>query len=130
MLWGDDVPGNFRLYHDPASGRFHLMPWSLDRAMKLPHMAGWASYAFLTYRCLQGTACTAAYQQALGEIAALWDALPLGDEAAAAASQIRAWVELDTRRPLDVPFDDGVAQVQEAIATRAEAIRADLTSWP
>jgi hypothetical protein len=85
LLWGDNQPGNFRIYHDPKSDLFHFLPWSMDRAMKLPHNALRASYSFLTRNCLFDTACRQSYAEACKRAVDLYGSLPLQKEATSLA---------------------------------------------
>jgi hypothetical protein len=126
LLWGDDVPGNFRLYHNPTDSRFVLIPWSMDRAMVPPHLSIWAVYSVVGFHCLQGAACRAAYKTAAGEIATLLDSLPLVAEAEAMRARIVALVAADSFGPGREAFETRAAEIIAGLSTRAAAIRADM----
>ncbi|MBI5544754.1 MAG: CotH kinase family protein [Deltaproteobacteria bacterium] len=131
LLWGDDVPGNFRLYHDPLSSQFQLIPWSLDRAMKPPHLSPFTSYSRIPFACLAGASCRQAFRTHVAAVADLWESLPLLAEANAIRDQIRPWVELDSRRSHDMAaFDSAVAGVLSVVTSRPAELRADLQANP
>jgi len=142
-------PNNFRLYSDPASGKFVFLPWGMDLSMKpfrdsdKPHIrlfelarqgdhpSGQVSAGRLFQRCLESPACLAAYRAAVEEIVAVYEAADLAALAAQYHAQIREHVSADPKKEYDQQaFEAGYAALLDTIRTRPAALRDDLAQGP
>lgn len=110
-------PNNYRIYHDPSTGKFSLLPWGMDMSMKpfegqqnldLDDPSG-----LLLARCLASEGCRATYRAIVEEEAARFAALDLPAVADAARAQIEAAVAEDPRKEIDE--DDFVATWQTVV---------------
>jgi spore coat protein CotH len=138
-------PNNFRLYHDPASGKFTFLPWGMDLAMK-PFVDG--SLAFIPLfqvpiyenkpgnreagglvfkRCLASPGCKSKYAQVLAQIADLYDAQKLDELAAQYYAQIKDHVYEDWRKEYsNQEFETAYQALLGTIRGRTAAMRSDL----
>jgi spore coat protein CotH len=143
---------NFRLYDDPASGKFSFIPWGLDLSMKpfdgnvkayieafklatdRARAGGTVTAGLLFQRCLTSPSCKAAYKTALQQVITVYEGLGLEAVANRYYAQIKEQVNLDPRKatfngPLTMPLFD--AEFQAVITTirgRTAALRADLAA--
>ena len=140
-------PNNFRLYHDPASGKFTFLPWGLDLALK-PFLDGSVTYipmfkvpvyenkpgnheagGVIFKRCLESTSCKSAYAQVLESVADLYEAEKLDELAAKYYTQIKAKVYEDWRKEYsNQDFETAYQNLLTHIRGRPAAIRSDLTA--
>jgi hypothetical protein len=65
---------NYRLYHDPRTDRWSLLPWGLDRTFK-KRLEALDSGGLLAKRCFADTNCRAAFATALEQAAAALERL-------------------------------------------------------
>lgn len=138
-------PNNFRVYEVPSDRRFVFLPWGMDMSMKPYRDSGRAYlHAFeitrqidrpntkitagiIFRKCLEETACRAAYAVEVAKMATLYEELGLAELAAAHYAQIREHVYADTRKEYtNAGFEEGYQSVLATIAGRAAALRADL----
>jgi hypothetical protein len=138
-------PNNFRLYRDPGTQRFVLLPWGMDLSMKpfletgRPHIAiyelarerdqpdGPVTAGLLFQRCLESETCRAQYSDAVREIVAVYDSLELESKAQRYHAQIAEHVLVDPRAPYDAEQHEAAYQkVLATIRERPGAIRAEL----
>jgi hypothetical protein len=138
-------PNNFRIYHDPDSGKFVFLPWGMDLAMKPFPYSGRAhipvfelaryedlpnerpSAGLLFRRCMESASCKAAYADVVREVATLYDDADLEAVAKRYYAQVRDHVYEDTRKELsNDDFDAAYQSVLTTIRTRTAALRADL----
>lgn len=145
---------NFRLYDDPTSKKFTFLPWGHDLSMKpfrdsgKPYIkafelarqgdgaSGAISSGTLFQRCLQSPACKAAYKDAVGQIATLYEGMKLEETAATYYEQVKADVYRDTRKNIccntkpitNQQFEDGYQSVLKTIRGRVAALRADVAA--
>lgn len=138
-------PNNFRIYHDPASGKLTFLPWGLDLTFKafpdntltyIPlfktpvyenkpgnHDAG----GLIFKRCLASTSCKSSYAQVLESVAKLYDAEKLDELAAKYYAQIKPIVPMDWRKEYsDQDFENAYQTLLTHIRGRSAAIRGDL----
>lgn len=145
---------NFRIYDDPASGKFAFIPWGMDLSMKpfrdsdrpfirLLELSRQGdrnnapvSTGLLLRRCLESAACQAAYREAARDIIAVYEGLDLESRALAYHEQISAQVAADTRKNIccaggnltNQEFEAGFQSVLATVRGRVEALRADLAA--
>lgn len=124
-------PNNYRIYHDPATGQFSVLPWGMDMAMKpldgedyidVHNAAG-----LLLRRCLEADGCRAAYDAVLAEEADRFEALGLDQVAESAYAQIREPVYADPRKEhTNEDFEASYARVLDFTRQRPASVRAQL----
>ncbi|MCK6506591.1 CotH kinase family protein [Myxococcota bacterium] len=71
-------PNNYRVYHDPDSGRFSLLPWGLDQTFGYEGDIEGANGALARW-CLQVPSLRARYLRALWRSAEVMEQLPLSE---------------------------------------------------
>ncbi len=91
------MQNNYRVYHDPSSGRFTLLPSGIDQTFKQDQNP-WRVGGLLSYRCKIDPECDAAFARKLDAAVATFEALRLGDEAAERFDLIADHVRNDPRR--------------------------------
>ncbi len=111
---------NYRLYHDPVSDRFELLPWGADEAFDRVLYDPWSGGGRLAIFCLSNAGCRARYEAALVEAANRADALGLTDEALGVEAWLRPAIEVDPKKEFDMARHD-----EEMNATLQL-----LASWP
>jgi hypothetical protein len=143
---------NFRLYDDPATGKFHFIPWGLDLSMK-PFDGNVKSYieafklatdrakagapvtaGLIFQRCMASPSCKSSYKAALQQVVTVYEGLNLEAAANRYYMQIKDQVAADTRKatfngPLTVQqFDSAFQSVVTTIRGRVAALRADIAA--
>ena len=83
MHWdGYTTANNYRLYHDPRTDRFQILPWGTDQTFIDEYYTAYGGYGLMFTFCLSNADCRTRYGDALLEAADLVDSLPLADELA------------------------------------------------
>jgi len=138
-------PNNFRLYHDPASGKFTFLPWGMDLSLK-PFLDGSMVHVplfkvpvyenkpgnhdaggLIFRRCLASPSCKNQYAQALKSVADLYDAQKLDELAAQYYAQIKEHVYRDWRKEYsNEQFEDAYQSLLTHLRSRSAAIRGEL----
>lgn len=137
---------NYKLYHDPVSDRFVILPWGIDQTFGASDSgwdAGgpydiWGSQSeryngWIFIRCKEEPACRDLYEQAVRDALDRWRELPLVEELEAAADQIRASVAEEPRRESDDPgadFENEFRRTRSFIRGRADEVSAELDGPP
>lgn len=121
-------PNNFRLYHEPAAGQFHFLPWGMDMSWK-PHepapLDPMDARGMLLQRCLNGASCRAAYVAAVRTVADQLDAMDPAALVDRWGAQVRPLVEADPMKEIDLAtFDATLAEVRARAVARAAELRA------
>lgn len=137
--FGGNPVNNWRLYHDPATGRFTFIPSGMDAtnqplvAPQLVHdwvepvddLDPLAGTSRLLWLCLRGAECRARYLDWVAKLTVLMEELDLAGQAALYAEQIRNDLRADIRKPGDDVYHEEMHQVQQAfVADRPAAVRA------
>lgn len=134
-------PNNFRLYRDPTSERFVLLPWGMDMSMKpyrdsgKPHIhplevahqyddAQRPITAGKMFRgCLASPSCRASYIQVVKTTAARYQQANLEALAKKFHAQIAAHVEAEPRKEYSQKqIDDAYGSVLKVIQERPQAL--------
>jgi len=124
-------PNNYRLYHDPTTGWFTILPWGMDMSMK-PYggqefMDLWATQGWLLTRCAASATCRPAYESVLAAEADRWEALQLDVDAMAIYGIIRDSVYADPRNEHPTgEFESTFLAVMDHIAGVPASVRAQL----
>jgi spore coat protein CotH len=124
-------PNNYRMYHDPSTGHFSVLPWGMDMAMKPlndnDYVDVHSAAGRLLQRCLEVESCRVAYDAVLAEETDRFEALGLDQVAEAAYAQIRDRVYADPRKEhSNETFDASYATVLEFTRERPASVRAEL----
>jgi len=122
-------PNNFRLYHDPSTGKFSFLPWGMDMAMK-----GYGGDAYLDLRdarglilarCLGAAACRASYRATVTQMVTMFEALDLPGQAQAFRAQLAADIAADPRMEVDRATSGAVFdEVRSFVQGRPADVRA------
>jgi hypothetical protein len=149
LLGGDDnypywigQPNNFRLYRDPAQGRFVFLPWGLDRALRprfdpslvhawipaLDVRSLWETPSVLHDGCLRSAECRAAFVSRTRDMTELFERLDLASRAQELSSLVDEAGRADVRKDHDDEYAEYArGLVLSYVAERPAAIRAELT---
>jgi len=124
-------PSNHRLYHDPTTGKFTLIPWGMDMSMKsdsgVTNIDLFDPKSRLLKRCLSSSSFTSAYKQVLAEEADHFEALDVPRVAEQAYDQIRAELYLDSRKGhTDDRCAEAFAEVYAFVRQRPASVRSQL----
>jgi spore coat protein CotH len=140
-------PNNFRLYHDPDTGKFVFLPWGMDLSMKpyrdsgkkhiavfgtarqYDRAAGKVTAGKLFQLCMQNAACKARYAGVVREIIAVYEGERLEALAAQYHAQIAPLVRADPRKEVTLEqFENGYQALLATIRARPGAMRGDLSA--
>lgn len=117
---------NYRLYHDPARGRWSFVPWGLDRALKKP-LPLYDSEGLVAKACFADAACRLEYARTLRRVADSVDRLELGTGMAVIGSVIDEAARQDTRRPYTLrEIDAARVALTRFLRERPAQVRAQL----
>ena len=95
---GYTTANNYRLYADPSTGLFTMLPWGTDQTFINEYYGPWSGGGRLFTWCLANDECAARYDAALREMADLMDSLALDDVAEELHEALRADVASDPRK--------------------------------
>lgn len=137
-------PNNFRIYHDPSSGKFRFIPWGMDLSMK-PFDSTRANIQLFTIgpyegtegaraagglifkRCLDSSTCKSHYASIVREMMTVYDGQKLADAAAHHYAQIKDHVYDDYRKEVsNAEFEAGYQSVLTTIANRTSVMKDEL----
>lgn len=126
--WG---PNNHRLYDDPSTGRFSILPWGMDMAMKEAdegqYIDIWAAKGLFLQRCVNVATCKAQYAAVLAAEADKFATFDLPTLADQWYNQIRDARYADPLVPDDVEtFEDTVAEVRQFLVDRPGLVHGQL----
>jgi len=140
--YGTGSRNNFRVYRDPTSDKFVLIPWGLDRGLrprtdpKVVH--GWVepmniyqsafdARGILLEKCLVSPACRRAFIDRAHEVSTLFEQLDVRSQARQLFSLIDDAAYADPRKEEDNEYCDyAVGLFHRYVSGRAEALRAEL----
>lgn len=111
---------NYRLYHDPLTGRFDLLPWGADETFDRIVNDPWSGNGKIIRFCLAVPSCRDRYDQALLDAADRLEALDLPTEAVEVEAWLRPLIEADPKKEFDMGRHD--MEVQNTLQL--------LRSWP
>lgn len=117
---GYTTSNNYRIYRDPSTGRFSMIPWGTDQTFIDIWYGPWDGGGILFRFCLAHRRCAREYDRELVRVAQLMDALPLHGRLDRRAAWLRADIEADPRREFDVGTHDWAL----------DATRYVLDTWP
>jgi hypothetical protein len=121
-----DIRNNYRVYHDPVTDRWSMIPHGVDQTFR-ENQDIWAAVGILAARCLEEPDCEAAYAARVHEVLALWPTLDLPGQAVAVYEQIRSDVYADPRKEYgNGEFDNQHQQLLQWIAARPQQVLGQL----
>lgn len=94
-------PNNYRIYHDPGTDRWTLIPTGIDQLFE-KDVNPFKPVGMLSIRCLAEEDCKAAFRSKLAEVLDLFESSDYPSMARAIQKQIRTEVEADPRREFSV----------------------------
>jgi hypothetical protein len=102
------IMNNYRVYHDPATDRFTLLPSGIDQTFTYDVVENWdfaednpwGVDGVLARRCLEEADCRDAFAARLADAVEVFAASDLGVTAASAQAQILADVRADPRKEI------------------------------
>lgn len=123
LIWhwdGYTTRNNYRLYHDPVSDRFQILPWGTDQTFVNYYYDPWSNYGRLFTTCIANDACEARYNAILLELADTMEGLDLWTQASDLESGLYGDIAGDPRREFDL-------NTHNAYMT---ATQNQMTTWP
>lgn len=103
---GYSTANNYRIYLDPDTQRFQMIPWGADQTFHDVWFGPYDGYGRLFTYCLAVPSCRDRYDAELRRVAALMKSLPLAEHLEARAAWLRADIEADPRKEFDVATHD------------------------
>jgi spore coat protein CotH len=101
---GYTTANNYRLYHDPISDRFYMLPWGADQTFVDYWYGPWSGWGQLWTWCVQNPSCSERYDQKLMEVTDIMMGLNLPDEAERLALFLYDDIQSDPRREFSVSY--------------------------
>jgi len=95
---GYTTRNNYRLYRDPTTGRFQIIPWGTDQTFVNLYYYPWSGYGRLFTFCLENPSCSDRYDARLVEVAEVMKDLGLADKAADLESWLLPEIYDDPRK--------------------------------
>jgi spore coat protein CotH len=137
-------PNNFRIYHDPSTGKFRFIPWGMDMSMK-PFDSTRANIQLFTIgpyegkdgaraagglifkRCLDSSTCKSHYASVVREMMSVFDGQKLAEAAAHHYAQIKDHVYDDYRKEVsNAEFEAAYQSVLTTIGARTRVMNDEL----
>ncbi len=107
MHWdGYSTANNYRLYKDPRSGLFQIIPWGSDQTFITAYFNPWTGRGRLFQWCLAVQSCSDRYDEILLDATYTMEALDLGSRITDIAAFLRADIDSDPRREFAVSTHD------------------------
>lgn len=94
---GYTTSNNYRVYHDPETGRFQIIPWGTDQTFVDYWYDPWEAQGEIFTFCLQNADCEERYNTRLLEVADAFDALGLEGHVDAHLALLGAHIATDHR---------------------------------
>lgn len=123
IIWhwdGYTTSNNYRVYNDPTTGRFEMIPWGTDQTFVDEWYGPWDARGRIFSWCLQNAGCAERYEAALLEVADIMESLPLEAEMDTLLGWLAADITADPRREFDLSYLD----------SRVEDTRANIQGGP
>jgi hypothetical protein len=124
--WDDyayQINNNYRVYHDPSTGRWTMIPTGIDQTFG-GDLDPWGALGRLATRCLGEPDCEAAFAARVHTVLNVYAGLDLPGRAETIYQQIRPYVEADPRKEYDMAeFDAQHAALLQWIADRPAIVQ-------
>jgi hypothetical protein len=117
---GYTTRNNYRLYHDPTTDRFQIIPWGADQTFLSLYYGPWSGYGRIFTFCLENDACAERYDHILRRVAERMISLDLVAE----AEELHEWLlpELDDDPRREFGMDTHNTYYQATLST--------IGTWP
>jgi hypothetical protein len=122
-----DILNNYRVYHNPLSGKWVMLPTGLDQSWNQDQrpIDPWQPNSIIARRCLQESDCEAAFAARLKEVLTIFENANMAAMAENLRAQISAEVQADPRREGTFDsFNNNVDRTIEFINNRPAQINA------
>lgn len=110
---GYSTANNYRLYKDPRTGKFSIIPWGADQTFITAYFTPWTGRGRLFQWCLAVESCSDRYDTILREATYTMDALDLATQEDDLEAWLRSEISTDARREIDMATHDYYLQVTE-----------------
>jgi hypothetical protein len=117
---GYTTANNYRVYDDPDTGRFQMIPWGTDQTFHDERYGPYDGYGELLVFCLQNAGCSARYDAALLDVADAFEGADLATELDADEAFLVDEIATDVRGE----------QSADTIAAWIESTRAEIIAGP
>lgn len=130
MHWdGYSTANNYRLYNDPRTGKFSIIPWGTDQTFITAYFTPWTGYGRLFQWCLAVPSCSDRYDSILADASVVMDDLDLDTQ----VDDLEAWLHPeivnDSRREFDLATHDYYLSYTESnMATYPQTVRDELSA--
>ncbi len=130
MHWdGYSTANNYRLYKDPRSGLFQIIPWGTDQTFISAYFNPWTGRGRLFQWCLSVGSCSVRYDEILLDTTYTMEALELGDGITSLEAKLRDDINTDPRREFSVETHDAyLAYTVSNMATYPQTVRDQLSA--
>ncbi len=124
-----NIVNNYRIYHDPSTGLWTIIPSGLDQTFQRDSVDTWGPTGHLAQRCLAEPACQAAFAARLREAVDVFEAMQLEARRQGIYDQLVPLLAADPGREFDrAAFERVNAETSQYIAIRPGQIRGELAA--
>jgi CotH kinase protein len=97
--YGYIIINNYRVYHDPSSDLWSILPWGIDQTFEMGgDLNPWDATARLITSCMNDPECDAQFAARLAEVVTLFESMDFASESAALHERLAPYVEADPRK--------------------------------
>jgi spore coat protein CotH len=122
------IINNYRVYHDPTTGIWTMMPWGIDQTFR-GDLDPWSTDALLVRRCLGERACEDAFAARLDQAASTFEDMDLEVEAQRLYDVIAPDLRDDPRKEYDnTQYAAAYAELRDWIPRRPGRVR-EYLAW-
>jgi len=115
---------NYRVYHEPTTDRWTMIPWGIDQTFGNVDHDPWDSTALLVNRCKGEPDCEAPFATRLHAVADLFEALDLRAQSLAIRAQIEDLIAADPRKEYNMTqYDTANQNTLSFIDARPDRLR-------
>lgn len=95
---GYETANNYRVYHDPTSGQFSMIPWGTDQTFVDQWFGPYDGYGRILQFCLANAACAARYDEILLRTADAFEAFDFTERLNGMLAMLEADIATDPRK--------------------------------
>lgn len=127
LLWhwdGYTTSNNYRVYHDPTTGKFSIIPWGTDQTWVDEWYGPFDAYGRIFQWCMADLDCTSDYLDKMDYVADTMDTLDIGGEATSLLAMLQDDIETDPRAEFSIGTHNSYVRATYAtIGSTAQRIR-------
>jgi hypothetical protein len=101
---GYTTRNNYRLYRDPTTDLFQIIPWGTDQTFVNYYYDPWSTYGRILQVCMANSGCMERYNEKLLEVADIEDTLGLDTLGQELSDWLQDDIRSDPRREFDVSY--------------------------